>query len=123
MWTSSADSHLSLLDSVVRIAEGLCEALGHRRKDSALYFHYKIYHRPDHPLREYLLHFVAARNTGAPAALCELTLVISRCRTDQFNQSFLPVAVHKWNWLPSDVFGGGTLSSFKSAKKLCLQMD
>ena len=45
---SSAESHLSLLDSVVRRAERLCDCqlvcLGHRRKVSALCFLYVVYH-------------------------------------------------------------------------------
>ena len=36
---------------------------------SVLYFLYKIYHRGDHPINEYLKHFVATRNTRASAAL------------------------------------------------------
>ena len=50
---------------------------------------YKIYHRVDYLLHEYLNHFVAACNTRASAALCELALVIPRCRTYQFILSFL----------------------------------
>ena len=64
---SPAKAHLSLLKSAVRSAEELCESelccLGHRRKVSALFLLYKIYHKADHSLHEYLYHFVAARNT------------------------------------------------------------
>ena len=48
-----------------------------------------LYHRVDHPMNEYLNHFVAARNTGTSAALGELDLV--------------PAAVHWWNLLSSGV--------------------
>ena len=41
---------------------------------------------PNHPLHEYLHHFVAARNIRASTALCELALVW-HCRTDQFSRS------------------------------------
>ena len=54
-------------------------------------------HKVEDPMNEYLNHFVAPRNTRALAALGELVLVISRCRTDQFSQSFLPAAVRQWN--------------------------
>ena len=47
---------------------------------------YKIYHRADHLLHEYLHNFVAACNTRAAAALGELDLAIPRCRTDQFSR-------------------------------------
>ena len=123
-WMSSVESHLGLLYSVVRIAEGLCEGelccLGYRRKVSALCFLYKIYHRVDHPMNEYLNPFIATLNTRVSAALSKLILVIQRCRTDQFSRSFLPSAVRLWNLLLSGVFSGDTLSSFKSTENLCL---
>ena len=50
----------------------------------------KIYNRVDHPINEYLNHFVAARYIRASAALGELALGIRRC---QFSLSFLPTAV------------------------------
>ena len=121
---SSAESHLGLLESFVRSAERLCEGelgcLAHRRKVSALCLLYKIYHKSDHPMNVYTSHFVAARNTRASSAIDELALVIPRCRTDQFTRSFLPAAVCPLNLLPSGVFSGGTLISFKSDVNLCL---
>ena len=64
---------MGFLETIVRSAERLCEVelccLGDRRKVSALYFLFKIYHRVDHPMNEYLKHFVAARNTSASPAL------------------------------------------------------
>ena len=73
---SSDDSYLSLLDIVIRSAEGCVSVnfvvLWHRRIVSDLYLLNKIYHRADHPLHEYLHHFVAARNTRGSVVLCEL---------------------------------------------------
>ena len=66
----------------------------HRRKVSALYLAYKIFHRADHPMKEYLNRFVADRNSRALAVSRGLALVIPRCRTDQFSQSFLPATEH-----------------------------
>ena len=63
----------------------------------------------NHPINEYLKHYVAACNTRASAALGELALVIPRCRTNQFSRSFLPAAVRLWNVLPSGLFSDGTL--------------
>ena len=60
---------------------------GHRRKVSALCLLYKIYHRVDHPMNDCLNHVDAARNTRASAALEELALVVSRCRTDHISRS------------------------------------
>ena len=97
VWMSTEVSHLSLLDRVVCCAERMYEVehccLGHRKKINAICLLYYIYHRADHPLHEYLHHFVAALNTRPSAALCELALVIPWCRTDQFSRSFLPVAM------------------------------
>ena len=50
----------------------------HRKKVSALCLFYKIYHRVNHPMKEYLKQFVAARNIRASVALGELTLVVPR---------------------------------------------
>ena len=73
--------------------------VGNRRKVSTLRLLHEIYLKVGHPMNEYLNHFVAACNTRASAALGELTLMISRWRTDQFCQSFLPAAVRLWNLL------------------------
>ena len=82
VWMSFTESHLGLLDRIFRSAERLCEGelccLGHRRKVSALCLLYEIYYRVDHPMNEYLKHFVAVRNTRPSATLDELALVIPR---------------------------------------------
>ena len=71
-------------------------------------------------MNEYLNPFVSPRNTRASAALCELTLVIPRCRTDQFSRSRLPAAIRLRNLLPSGMFSGDAFSSFKISMKLRL---
>ena len=65
----------------------------------------------------YLNNFVAAHDSKVSAALDELTVVIPRCRTYQFNWSFLLAAVHLWSMLPSGVFSGGTKRT-RRCKKL-----
>ena len=72
----------------------------------ALCLLYKIYHRVDHPLNEYLYHFVALRNTKASAVLGELALVSPRCWADQVTRPFLPAAVRLLNLMTSGVFSG-----------------
>ena len=117
---------LSLVCWIVLLQRGkvvwgeLC-CLGHRRKGSAFCLIYKIYHRLNHPMSEYLRNLVAACNTRAAATLDEFALRIQRCRTDQFSLSFLSTVVRLWNVLPSGVFTSGTLGSFKSAVDLRLQ--
>ena len=113
---SSSVSHLGLLDSIARNAERLCEG----EFCSFARLLYEIYHKADHPLHKHL-HHVFTCNTRASAALGELTLVILCCRSNLFNRSFLPAGVSLWSLLPPGVFNSGTLSSFKSAMKVCLQ--
>ena len=96
-----------------RLCEGALCCFGHRKKVRALHLVYEVYHTMDHTVNEYLNYFIAARNTRASADLGDLALVIPRCRTDQFSRPFLPATVLLWNLLPSGVFIGGTLSSFK----------
>ena len=121
---SSAESRLGSLDSIVRSVKRFCKGelccLRHRRRVSALCWLYKIYHRVDNPMNEYLDHFVAALNFRTSAALCEFTLAISRCRTEQFSRSFLPAVARLWSLLPSGAFSGGTLSFSENALNLCL---
>ena len=88
---SFAMSNLSLLDSLVRNAERLCES-EHRLKVNLLYLLYEIYERADHPMNENLHHFIATRNIRALSALCDLVLVIMCYRNNQISRSILPVA-------------------------------
>ena len=125
VWILSAESDLSLLNPVVRSGEMLCEGglcfPGTERRSVPCVFFYEIYDRADDLLHEYLHHFVTARNTRVSAALCELVLVIPRCRTEQFSLSFLPVAARLWNMLPSNIFRGSTIIFFRSKMNLYLQ--
>ena len=59
---------------IVSLCEGELCCLGHRRKFNALCLVFEIYHRVDHPIKEYLKHFRAPRNTRASAALAEFGL-------------------------------------------------
>ena len=77
---SLAFAHIGLLDiivcSVEMLREGELCCLGHREKASCLCLFYKIFHREDHPMNEYLQHFLVACSTRVSAALCEMTLGI-----------------------------------------------
>ena len=85
VFMSSAESHLGLLDSIVRSAKRFCEnklcCLEHRRKVSVLCLLYEIYHKLDHLMKWYLNNFAAVRNTKSSSAPGELVLVISSYRT------------------------------------------
>ena len=58
---SSLPPHSSFLDSIARSAKGLREDKLYKNYSSLLF--HMTYHRADHPLYEYLHHFLAARNT------------------------------------------------------------
>ena len=80
------------LDSVVRGEERLCEgklcALEHRRKVSALCLLYKMYHRADLSMHEYLQYFILARNGAVlvhrgisfPSSMCQIILTITKIK-------------------------------------------
>ena len=120
MWCSAADSHLILLDRVVRsagfLAGGVLDCdLTHRRSVAELCMLFKINNNPMHyfsgalPLPympEHVTRFalVAHRHSFAPP----------RCRTSQYHRTFVPLSVSLWNNLSDPVFDGVGLAGFKS---------
>ena len=115
-------SHLVLLNILFAVQRDCVRAnfvvWGTERRGGSCDFS-EIFYRVDHPMKEYLKHFLSAHNSRASAALIELAWVFPRCKTDQFSRSFLPAAVRLRNLLQWGVFSGGTLSSFKSAVNMC----
>ena len=127
VWISSAESHLGLWVVLFSLRKGSVRTsccLVHRRKVSASWLFYKIYHRVDHPMNEPLNRFVAACNTRASTALGELALVFYQFLAAELIKSVghfcLLFFVCGWNLLPLGVLGSDTLSCFKSAMNLCL---
>ena len=121
MWCSAADSHLKLLDRVVRsaglIAGGVLECnLAHRRSVAELCMIFKIRSNPMHPLNSALpLLYVPAHVTrGDLVAHRHYAFAPSRCRTSQYRRSFMPLSVTLWNDLSDPVFDGVGLAGFKS---------
>ena len=120
MWCSAADSHLKLLDRVVRssgyLAGGVLECnLTHRRSVAELCMLFKIKSNPMHPLSGALpLPCVPARVIcGALLAHCH-SFAPPRCRTSQYVRNFVPLSVSLWNDLSDPVFDGVGLAGFKS---------
>jgi hypothetical protein len=121
VWGSSAASHLSLLDRLVRSVSELCEvddlvSLVHRRSVAGLCMFFKIYFNYAHPLHDSV--FVPAQRsrvtrTGVLAHTYEV--VTMRCRTVQFGRCFVPSFARLWNGLPGTVFVGGSMNGFKGA--------
>ena len=69
---------LGVLESFGHSAERLCKdelcCLRQKRKVNAIFLLYKSYQRVNHPMNEYLNHFVVAHNTRASPALSDLAL-------------------------------------------------
>ena len=120
VWASAAQCHLALLDSIVHRAISLtggelkCD-LAHRRRVASLSLFYRIRENPSHPMFSGLppLH-VPVRNTRSSLVAHRFSLQESRCRTSQFQRSFVPRCVSDWNLLNNSVFDGDGLSAFKS---------
>ena len=118
-WSSSAETHLNLLDGIVRRAERLCGRelcdLEHRRRVSCLCMLYKIYNNPDHALRDTLVPAQQSRFTRAASSVHGHQLVPVRCKTEQFKRCFIPRVIEEWNGLPIGVFENLDLQKFKKA--------
>ena len=114
VWCSAADSHLKLLDRVVRragfLAGGVLDCnLAHRRSVAELCILFKIKSIPMHPLIAALpLPYVPARVTHRNS------FASPRCSTYQYHRTFVPLSVSLWNDLSDPVLDGVGLSGFKS---------
>ena len=99
VWCSAADSHLNLLDRVVRsagfLSGGVLEFnLAHRRSIAGLCMLFKIKSNPMHPLSGALpLSYVPARATRGALVAHRHSFASPRCRTSQYRRSFVPLSV------------------------------
>ena len=120
MWCSAADSHLKLLDRVVRsavfLAGGVLECKpAHRRSVAELCMLFKIKSNPMHPLSSaFSLPYVPERVTLGALVAHRHSLAPPRCRTSQCHRSFVPLSVSLWNDLSDPMFDGVGLAGFKS---------
>ena len=120
VWCSTADSHLKLLDRVVKsaglLAGGVLECnLAHRRYVAELCMLFKIRSNPMHPLSGALpLPYVPARVTRGALVAHRHSFAPPRCRTSHHRRSFVPPSVSLWNDLSDPVFDGVGLAGFKS---------
>ena len=99
VWCSAADSHLKLMDIVVRsasfLATGVSECnLTHRRSVAVLCMLFKIKSNPLHPLSGALLFpYVPARVTRGALVAHRHSFAALRCRTSQYRRTFVPHSV------------------------------
>ena len=106
VWCSGADSHLKLLDRVVRGAGFL--AGGDRRSVAELCILFKIKSNPMHPV------YVPALVTRGALVAHKHSFAPPRCRTSQYRRTFVPLSVSLWNDLSNPVFDGVLLAGFKT---------
>ena len=120
VWCSAADSHLKLLDRVVRsddfLAGGVLDCnLAHRRFVAELCMLFKIKSNPMHPLCGALpLLYVLALATRGASVAHRHSFAPPRCRSSQYHSTFVPLSVSFWNDLSDPVFDGVGLAGFKS---------
>ena len=120
LWCSAADSHLTLLDRVVRcagfLAGGVLDCnLVHHRSVAELCMLFKIKSNPMHPLSGALpLPYVPARVTRGALFSHRHLFATPRCTTSQYCRTFVPLSVSLWNYHSDPVFDGVGLAGFKS---------
>ena len=117
---SAANSHLKLLDRVVRdavfLAGGVLECdLAHRRSVAVLCMLFKIKSNPMHPLTGALplLYMTTCVTRGALVAHRH-SFAPLRCRTSQYHRTFVPLSVSLWYDLGDPAFDNVGLAGFKS---------
>ena len=120
MWRSAADAHLKLLDHAVSGARFLtvdvfeCD-IAHRRSVAVLCMLYKIRCNPVHPVNGALPGpYVPVRFTRGALVAHRYNYAPPRCRTSQYNRTFVPLSGSLWNDLANPVFDGVGLAGFKS---------
>ena len=112
MCCSAADSHLKLLDRVVRsagfLAGGVLDCnLAHHRSVVELCMLFKIKSNPIHPLSGALpLPYVPARVTRGALVAHRHSFAPPRCMISQYRRTFVPLSVSLWNDLSDPVFDG-----------------
>ena len=122
MWCSAADSHLKLLDRVVRtagfLAGGVLDCdLDHRRSVAELCMLFKIKSNLMHPLSVVLpLRYVSARVPRVALVAHRHSFAPPRCRISQYRRTWVLLSVSLWSDRSDPVFDvdGVGLADFKS---------
>ena len=118
VWSSSADTHLRLLDRSVGHIKFLLPNfnidLEHRRNVAALSFLFKIINNQKHPLRSLLpAPYHSVRNTRFSSSQHSLSFSFIRFNTTQFSRSFILKYTTVWNTLPEYVVQSSDVTTFK----------
>ena len=64
--------------------------------------------------------YVPVRITRGAVIAHRFTYAPDRCRTSQYNRTFIPLSVSQWNDLSDPVFDGVGLAGFKSRANVFL---
>ena len=118
VWSSTADSHLKLLDKNPRackfLTPNLTIGLQHRRFIGSLCMLYKIFHNPSHPLHSELPNlFRPRRVTRGSLSINSLSFSPMRFHTSQYSRCFIPATTKLWNELPSMIVEATELQKSK----------
>ena len=102
VWSSAADSHLRLSDTVVSsvkiLLTNLSIDLWHRHELSSLYLFHKIYHNNKYHLHSSLPDLaIFTHNTRRAAAANSILFSSVRFITTQFSRSFILATTKMWN--------------------------
>ena len=120
VWCSGADSHLKLLDRVVRsagfLAGGVLDCnIAHRRSVAELCMVFKIKTNPMHRLNGALpLPYVPAHVPRGALVAHRQLCTPPCCWTSQYRRTFVPLSVSLCNDLSDPVFDGVGLAAFTS---------
>ena len=118
VWSSTADSHLTLLDKNLGackvLISNLTISLQHRHFISSLCMLYKIFHNSSHPLHSELpTLFRPRRVTRGSLSINSLSFSPMRFHTSQYSRCFIPATTKLWNELPSKIVEATELQKFK----------
>ena len=120
VWCLAADSHLKLLDRVVRSAGFLaCDVLdcnlAHRRSVAELCMLFKIKSNTMYPLSgTLLLPYVPGSVTRGALVAHRYSFAPPRCRTSHYRRTLVLLSLSLWNVLSDPVFAGVGLAGFTS---------
>ena len=120
VWCPAADSHIILLDRVVRsagfLAGGVLECnLAHQQSLAVMCMPFKNKSNPMHPLSGTLpFRYMPARATHGALVAHGYSFTAPRFWISQYRRTFVPLSLSLWNGLSDPVFHGEWLAGLKS---------
>ena len=118
VWMSAAPTHLNMIQRLFTSAKFIARtnlSLDHRGKVASICLFFKIFRNPVPPIHSRLpppANPVRRTRRAHRMNSCALVSALSP-NTNQFNRSFLPLAVEVWNTLPQSLVESSSMDSFK----------